>query len=1001
MATKVMTAEIQGATSPARLRWTLFLVSTSLVGVFNAISSILLPRVVEHIDPTNKVRDLATITTLAAVLTVFGLIAGGVISDRSRSRWGQRTPTIAISSLIAIAVLLAMGLARSILALTILAPALWLTLAFYQAGVIAMLSDRVALADRGKAAAAIAMGTPIGLFIGVNVATALSSTFAAYATLVGLLLFATLCLLIGTPEASAQTPRAARPPEEAAASSSLFSAFGSRNFLLTFVSRALMFLSFFSVTGYLFFLLQDYVGVAHIPGHDAGKAVGQLLSILTIAWLIVTPITGFIADRVKHTPLVVGLSSVGIGLAILAPSISASWAAMLIFAAGAGLSFGVYFAIDLKLMSLVLPDPETAGRDLGILGVATSAPQILTPAIAAGLIAIGGYQTLFAVCALLALAGGIVVLFVRLARNERNGQSIRPGCDAARCRQPSITSQTSGSPTMPLRFAPAAAETYVQPLTIRHLLDDELSTRSQEIVYRDQLRLTYADLRGRIGRLADMLARLGVIEGTTVAMLDWDSHRYLEAYFAVPMMGAVLQTANIRLSPAQLQYTLDHAEAEVLLVHCDFLPLVDELRASLPRVRAIVAIMDGSDASVPAWCVGEYEALAGTGEPETVFRDFNENALATTFYTSGTTGLPKAVCFTHRQLVLHTLAIAAAFGTATEAGLRRDDVYMPLTPMFHAHAWGVPYAATMLGLKQIYPGRYEPDRILVLRDQEGVTFSHCVPTVLQMILDASGEKRLEGWHFLIGGSALTRELYDRAIGKGIAITAGYGMSETGPVVALSRSGTDPYDRLRSGTPIPLVSARIVTPDHELLPSDDEALGEVVLRAPWLTPCYPGEELASDALWSGGWLHTQDIATVREDGSIQIRDRMKDVIKTGGEWISSLALEDLIVARSDVVEVAVIGVPDPKWQERPVAVIVPAMGLTPSLEDVRATLGKAVDAGQISRFALVDAIFHVDALPRTSVGKIDKKAIREMLSTQERALATPPPFEPSKPVESAR
>jgi MFS family permease len=301
MTTDVLAQPLQNTTTPARLRVTLFLVSTSLVGVFNGISNILLPRIIEQIDAANKVRDLATITTLAAVLTVFGLIAGGMISDRSRSRWGQRTPTIAVSCLIAMALLAALGMARSILVLTILAPALWLTLAFYQAAVIAMLSDRVALDDRGKAAAAIAMGTPIGLFIGVNVATALASTFAAYLSLAGLLLLATLCLLVGTPEAPATSPRIARAPEVAAASRSLLSAFRSRNFMLTFVSRALMFLSFFSVTGYLFFLLQDYIGVANILGRDAGQAVGQLLSILTIAWLIVTPITGYIADRVKHT----------------------------------------------------------------------------------------------------------------------------------------------------------------------------------------------------------------------------------------------------------------------------------------------------------------------------------------------------------------------------------------------------------------------------------------------------------------------------------------------------------------------------------------------------------------------------------------------------------------------------------------------------------------------------------------------------------------------------
>jgi MFS family permease len=400
--------------SQGRLRITLFLATTGLIGLFQGISNILLPRAVEQLDPVGKVGDLAMMTTIAAIVTVFGLIAGGILSDRTRSRWGRRTPTIAVTCVLATFVLIAMGLAQSIPALIVLTPLLWLILAFYQAATAAMLPDRVPLEDRGKAAAAIALGAPAGLFISINLVALLPSTFAGYLALAGLFVAGTLCLLLFTPEAPALEPRASASADGAAPSKALFSAFRSRNFVLTFVSRALLFLSFFAVTGYLFYLVQDYIGVDQVPGHDATQAVSRLYSMLSVAWLVATPVTGYIADRVRHTPPIVGYSSIGIGLAILAPALAASWPAMLVFALGSGLFFGVYFAIDLKLMSLVLPDPETAGRDLGILGVATSAPQILTPAIAAGLIAIGGYQTLFAVGAILAIAGGIAALFIRL-----------------------------------------------------------------------------------------------------------------------------------------------------------------------------------------------------------------------------------------------------------------------------------------------------------------------------------------------------------------------------------------------------------------------------------------------------------------------------------------------------------------------------------------------------------------------------------------------------------
>ncbi len=260
-------------------------------------------------------------------------------------------------------------------------------------------------------------------------------------------------------------------------------------------------------------------------------------------------------------------------------------------------------------------------------------------------------------------------------------------------------------------FAPAT-EAYAYPLLIKQLLHTPLAVApEQEIVYRDSLRMNYRELARRIGRLANALTRRGVGHGTTVAMLDWDSHRYLEAFFAVPMMGAVLQTVNIRLSPEQILYTLNHARAEVAIVHAEFVPMLAGIIDQLETVKTFILISDGGGemAAFGIPFAGEYEALLAAESAEYSFQDFDENTRATTFYTTGTTGLPKGVYFSHRQLVLHTLAVAAHLGSAPDQGrLHRDDVYMPITPMFHVHAWGLPYIATMLGVKQVYPGRYAP-----------------------------------------------------------------------------------------------------------------------------------------------------------------------------------------------------------------------------------------------------------------------------------------------------
>jgi len=540
---------------------------------------------------------------------------------------------------------------------------------------------------------------------------------------------------------------------------------------------------------------------------------------------------------------------------------------------------------------------------------------------------------------------------------------------------------------MPLRFPAAAPEAYHFPLTIGHLLDSAmLSAADQEIIYRDKHRYTYRGFHERIGRLASLLSGLGAEEGSTVAMLDWDSHRYLEAYFAVPMMGAVLMTANVRLPSEQLCYTLNHSGAEILIVHRDFFPLVETVLPQFPAVKAVVAIMDGAEGPLPTWATGEYEALSAAASADFPFRDFDENALATTFYTTGTTGNPKGVCFTHRQLVLHALVARAPFGvSALSPSFGAESVYMPLTPMFHVHAWGMPYVATMLGLKQVYPGPYEPEMICRLRAEHGVTYSHCVPTILKMILDAADRTGadLEGWTMTIGGAALTQALCAEGRRRGMNLVAGYGMSETAPIIAIARRRRDDDGQeaaiveafCTSGIAVPLVSARIVDEDMNVLPADGTTRGELVLRAPWLTPCYVGDDRASATLWHGGWMHTQDIATLDERGNIMIRDRLKDVIKTGGEWIDSIMLEELICTVEGIAEAAVIALPDLQWGERPMAVVVPQPGFTPTLHAINAPILAAIQRGEVTRYAKIGHFATLDALPKTSVGKIDKKLLR--------------------------
>jgi fatty-acyl-CoA synthase len=540
------------------------------------------------------------------------------------------------------------------------------------------------------------------------------------------------------------------------------------------------------------------------------------------------------------------------------------------------------------------------------------------------------------------------------------------------------------------RKIPVTPSAYSYPLLIKQLLYAPIAqTPRQEIVYRDLKRFTYADLRDRIGRLAGALTKIGVAPGDTVGVLDWDSNRFLEAFFAIPMMGVVMQTVNVRLSQEQIAYTIDHAGASTLLVNDEFVDLVQSLLPQLPKVKTLVVM---SDREAPKrgdlQFVGEYEELLAAAQPDFDFPDFDENVQATTFYTTGTTGLPKGVYYSHRQLVLHAISELAVFGLAANQGrFHRDDVYMPITPMFHVHAWGFPWAATLAGVKQVYPGRYDPALLIKLIKTEGVTFTHGVPTILQMLLDAAAKANVDltGLKMVIGGSALPKALAKQAMDRGVDVFAGYGMSETGPLLTVAHLQSsdltgDPDQqvaiRARAGRSCPLVDLRVVDSDMKDTPRDGETSGEVVVRAPWLTNGYFNNAEASEQLWAGGYLHTSDIGVVTPDGYLQITDRIKDVIKTGGEWISSLQLEDIIMHRAGVAECAVIGVKDARWGERPLALIVRDPKVEPvTEEDIKAHVMTYSDKGAISKFAIPQKILFVDALAKTSVGKFDKKALR--------------------------
>ena len=532
---------------------------------------------------------------------------------------------------------------------------------------------------------------------------------------------------------------------------------------------------------------------------------------------------------------------------------------------------------------------------------------------------------------------------------------------------------------------------YNYQLLIGRILEQPLKYNpGGEIVYRDLSRYTYQDLYTRVSKLANLLTgSLEAQPGETIGILDYDSHRFLESYFAIPMIGAVLHTINFRHSEEELVYAINHAEDKIIFCHEDFFPLLEKLRDRMPGVKKIVLFSDDSaELASSLEYAGEYEGMLSHQKEEYEFPDFDENSVATIFFTTGTTGLPKAVYFSHRQLVLHTIGLITTLGGLnTVVKLSSDDVYMPITPLFHVHAWGMPYVSTFLGMKQVYPGKYEPAMLLQLKREEKVTISHGVPTLLQMISSHADADKTDftDWKVVCGGSDLPRGLANRLLSLGMNLFVGYGMSETGPAISMSYLDKPLMDslgeeektelRLKAGKAIHLSDVKLRNDQGEFIDHDGVSQGEIVVRSPWTTGGYYNDPKRSDELWKGGYLHTGDIGTIDKNGVITIVDRMKDVIKSGGEWISSSLVESLISAYDGVAEVAVVGVPDEKWTEKPLAIVVPKPNASVNEGDLNRFLRQFVARGTIKSFAIPKEYHFVSALPKTSAGKIDKKKIK--------------------------
>ncbi len=538
---------------------------------------------------------------------------------------------------------------------------------------------------------------------------------------------------------------------------------------------------------------------------------------------------------------------------------------------------------------------------------------------------------------------------------------------------------------------------YEYPLIIKKILTSALRyAPSRTISYRDRLTYTYTTLEERIKRLAGALSALGVKKGDVVGMIDYNSHRFLETYFAVPMMGAVLATFNWRQGIAELGHTISHASPRVLIVHEDFLCLLKKVKDSLGNVHHLVLIKESEQPEEPFFSfTGEYEDLLIQTQPEYEFEDFDENTPATLYYTSGTTGLPKGVSFTHRQIVLHTLTLGLTLGSySSKIRFSSKDVFMPLVPMWKEHAWGLPYLAAMLGAQQVYTGKFDTECLLHLFKKYRVTFSVCVPTALHLILEHPYANGLDfsQCKLIVTGARLSEKLAKIALSRGLKITSAFGLSEACPLVSMAHLKGDLDGRATrkkiealtgAGLPAPLVDVEIAETSEHLMETGNRRngnlpQGQIVVRAPWLAREYHRDPKKTIDLWKRGWLYTGDLGFIDKDGHIHITDRVGNVSKSGGEWISHLKIENLVRQYPGVQDAAVIAIPDEVWGERPAVLVVidEAHESLVNSTQIEKFMYSFVRTGDLPKYALPDKYLIVDEIPKTEVQKIDFRHIME-------------------------
>jgi fatty-acyl-CoA synthase len=493
-------------------------------------------------------------------------------------------------------------------------------------------------------------------------------------------------------------------------------------------------------------------------------------------------------------------------------------------------------------------------------------------------------------------------------------------------------------------------------------------------------RYTYQDMIRRAKQLALALRRLGIRHGDRVATFSWNHYQHLEAYFGIPACGGVLHTLNLRLHPDDLTYIANHAEDQVLLVDQGLWPLVEKF---IDRVnfRHVVIIPETSE-DLPEGTLS-YEALLAAEDPEAFeYPDLDENQAVAMCYTSGTTGMPKGVLYSHRAIVLHTIANAMT----DTLGLSESDVVVPVVPMFHANAWGLPFTALMVGAKQVFPGPHlEPENLLQLLAEERVTLTAGVPTIwlgILRILDREPKRfDLSSLHtMVVGGSAAPRALIDGFLTRHrLRVLHAWGMTELSPMGTVARvrshvaaQGPDAESqyRARQGTPVAMVEIRARNEEGPVA-WDGQAMGELEVRGPWVAASYYNSPEGSQSFTEDGWFRTGDIVSIFPDGSMQLQDRAKDVIKSGGEWISSVALENALMGHPAVAEAAVIPVAHPRWAERPLAAVVRKSDAQVSGEELLEYLRP-----HFAKWWLPDAIEFVDEIPKTSAGKFKKSELRQ-------------------------